>query len=113
YQFAACPWPVCAVHDAGRGMLAWAAYHRLAPGWHELMSPRVTPPEELLAAVDSRTLFCGELPAWFVPQLKASLGRRVVLPTPAASVRHAGNLAELAWKRIAAGEVSDAALLQP
>lgn len=113
YQHAAVPWPVCAVHDAGRGRLAWAAYHRLASGWHELLSPHITSPEELFAAVDSRTLFCGELPAWFLPRLKEALGRRVVLPSPAAQVRRGACLAELAWKRLEAGEVADPATLHP
>lgn len=114
YGHAAAPWPVCAVHDAGRGQLAWAAYQNTGKlGWRELLAPRITDPEELLAAVDSRTLFTGELPQWFLPQLKAALGRRVVLPSLAASVRRGAWLAELAWQRCTAGEVADAATLQP
>ena len=114
YGHAAAPWPVCAVHDAGRGQLAWAAYQNTSKlGWRQLLAPRITDPEELLAAVDSRTLFTGELPQWFLPQLKAALGRRVVLPSLAASARRGAWLAELAWQRCTAGEVADAATLQP
>src|SRR3990170_4770880 len=49
YPHAAFPGPIVAVHRAGRGELAWAAY-RGSP-WREMMSPRLASPEELVRQV--------------------------------------------------------------
>lgn len=98
---------IVAVHKAGRGELAWAMY-RGAP-WRETMRPTLSKPEELVGAVRERTLFVGEIDD-ALPKL---LGKLAVVASPAASVRRAGALAELAYRRLAAGRADEAALLAP
>lgn len=114
YAHAAAPWPVCAVHDAGRGELAWAVFRQTpAQGWQQLAPERITLPEALARAVRRRTLLCGEVPAWCLPQLQELAGPRLVLAGRAASIRRGALLAELAWQRLAAGQVEDLATAQP
>ena len=56
YQHADFAGPVCAVHRAGRGELAWAVYRNAPSGWREMLSPRLTAPEPLIASVRRPTL---------------------------------------------------------
>jgi tRNA threonylcarbamoyladenosine biosynthesis protein TsaB len=98
---------IVAVHKAGRGELAWASY-RGAP-WREVVPPTLSKPEELATDVRAPTLFVGEID----DALAELLGDLAVVASPAASVRRAGGLAELAYPRLAAGEVDEAALLSP
>lgn len=114
YAHAVAPWPVCAVHDAGRGELAWAIF-RGTPrrGWQQLVTERITRPEVLARALRRRTLLCGEVPAWCLPPLQELAGPRLTLAGRAASIRRGALLAELAWQRLAAGQVEDLATAQP
>lgn len=107
YPHAAFDGEVVAVHKAGRGDLAWASY-RGAP-WREIGPPTLSRPEELAAAISERTLFVGEID----DALTKHLGELAVVASSAASVRRAGVLAELAYRRLAAGETDEAALLAP
>src|SRR3990170_3626071 len=59
YPHASFPGRIVAVHRAGRGELAWAAY-RSAP-WREVTSPRLDWPAEVVGKARGRTLFCGEV----------------------------------------------------
>ena len=113
YAHAAAPWPICAVHDAGRKELAWALYQGPAAEWRQLTEPHITTPAELVAALGERTLLCGELPAWCADDLARELGERAVVASPAARVRHAATLAELGWRRLEAGQLEDLNALQP
>lgn len=114
YAHAAVPWPICAVHDAGRGELAWAVYRRSPDkGWTQTAAERLTKPETLVKALRTRTLVCGEVPAWCLPLLQEHLGRRMLLANPAAAVRRAAHLAELGWQRLEAGQAEDLTTLQP
>ena len=51
--------PVVAVHRAGRGELAWAAYQ--AGPWREVSPPRLSAPDGLAGAVKEGTLVAGEI----------------------------------------------------
>ena len=115
YAHAAVPWPICALHDAGRGELAWAMYRRQPSGdWVQVLTERITKPEVMIRTVRGRrTLLCGEVPSWLLPLLQAPSASRCVLASPAASVRRAALLAELAWKRLEAGQAENVATLQP
>ncbi len=61
YQHADFAGPVCAIHRAGRGELAWAIYRSAPAGWREVLPPRLTTPEALMAGVRRPTLVCGEI----------------------------------------------------
>ena len=111
YLHAAFPGPIVAVHRAGRGDLAWAAY-RDGP-WREIVPPRLARPEELARRVRQRTLFVGEVDEEMSARLREAAGAKAVVASPAASMRRAAALAELAFARLAAGRADNVALLRP
>jgi tRNA threonylcarbamoyladenosine biosynthesis protein TsaB len=69
--------------------------------------------EKLCDQVDKPTLFCGEIDADHVDQIRERLGLTAVVATPAASLRRAAYLAELGWERLSRGDSDDAATLSP
>jgi tRNA threonylcarbamoyl adenosine modification protein YeaZ len=109
YAFAATGLPVAAVHRAGRGELAWAAY-QADPDWRELCPPRLSPPEALAGELANGALVTGELDDAIAAEL-TQRGHRVV--RGAAAVRHAALLAELGWQRLQAGRTDDPKSLEP
>lgn len=68
---------------------------------------------EIVAEVRERALFCGDLDEPTRAELRAALGARAQLPAPAAALRRPAFLAELAWRRLQAGEHDDLATLEP
>ncbi len=104
YQHAAFPGRIVAVHRAGRGELAWAAY-RSRP-WREVSAPRLDRPPDVISARGGRgrSLFCGEVDDELAAAIAASLGDRAVIAGAAASLRRAASLAELGYRRLADGE---------
>ena len=112
YPHAAFPGRIVAVHRAGRGELAWAAY-RSQP-WREVTAPRLDWPADVIGARGGRgrTLFCGEVDDGFAAAIADALNARAVIASPAASVRRAAFLAELGHLRLAAGEGQDPAELR-
>ncbi len=114
YQHADYRGPVCAVHRAGRGELAWALYESEAATWRELVPPRLSPPEDLLADKRlERALFCGEISEELAESLRGAFGPATPIALGATSIRRAATIAELAWRRLAAGDTDDAASLRP
>ncbi len=109
YAFAATGGPVVAVHRAGRGELAWAAY-AADSGWREVASPRLSPPDELVAALPTSALVTGEVDDALATAL-AERGHAVA--RGAATLRRAALLAELGWRRLAAGRADDPKTLVP
>lgn len=108
YPHSAYPGSIVAVHRAGRGELAWAAYQ--AGPWRELSPPALSRPEELAARAPSSALFAGEVDE----ELAAMLAEHGGAVAPAsASVRRAGTLAALGSRRLSEGAVQEAALLRP
>lgn len=114
YQHADYRGPVCAVHRAGRGELAWALYESEGSRWREIVPPRLSMPEVLLT--DKRltsALFCGEISDELADNLRGAFGPSTPIAQGAASIRRAATIAELAWRRLAAGDKDDAASLKP
>ncbi|MEO8458116.1 MAG: tRNA (adenosine(37)-N6)-threonylcarbamoyltransferase complex dimerization subunit type 1 TsaB [Chloroflexota bacterium] len=107
YPHAAFDGDVIAVHKAGRGEYAWAAY-RGAP-WREVAAPQLAKPAALANAAASSSLFVGEIDEALTEALPAS----AVVASPASSLRRAASLAELAYGRLASGQTDEAALLVP
>jgi len=69
--------------------------------------------DELCAEVRDRALFCGDLDDHVREQIYAALGERALFPSPAATLRRPGFLAELAWLRLQSGESDDIVALEP
>jgi tRNA threonylcarbamoyladenosine biosynthesis protein TsaB len=83
---------------AGRGRLAVGWYQPGAESWQAVQPIEVLTPEQLAERIQSPTQVCGEL----VEEERLLLSRDnqfVFLGSPAGSLRRAGYLAELAWKR--------------
>lgn len=104
--------PVCAVLHAGRSRLAHAFYRTRGGVWQRITDYQNTTIDELIAAVETPTIFCGEIEPVMATLIEERLGRLASIAPPAASLRRAGYLAELAWQRAQQGEQDDVALLQ-
>ena len=101
---------IVAIHRAGRGELAWAAY-RDDP-WREVLAPQLSKPVELAGAVEERTLFTGEIDDDLAAMLRAELGNLASLaPLPAEG--RAPALAALGHQRLRGGHPAEPALLRP
>ncbi len=110
YQHAAFPGRIVAVHRAGRGELAWAAY-RSRP-WRQVAAPGLDWPAEVVRRARGRSLFCGEVDEDLGAAIAEGLGDKAVIAGAAASVRRAASLAELGQRRLAEGEGQDPAALR-
>jgi len=110
------PLPVCAVVQAGRGRACWARYGWEGDAWGPACDYRISTVGSLVAATagsQQETLFAGEIGTGTVDALRAGLGTQVRFASPAATLRRAGYLAELAWKRYQRGEQDDPASFAP
>jgi tRNA threonylcarbamoyladenosine biosynthesis protein TsaB len=110
WPHAAYPGPICPLHQAGRGDLAWALYEHVGT-WRELEAPRLTTLDELLAAAPRNALFCGEV-GGLEERITAALPRARIA-AGAASIRRAAALAELGWRRYTAGERDNPVAVEP
>jgi len=110
YQQAGFPGRIVAVHRAGRGELAWAAY-RSRP-WREVTAPRLDWPAEVVRKARGRTLFCGEVDDELAALVAEAPGGRAAVAPASASVRRAGVLAALGWRRLAEGGGQEPAALR-
>ncbi len=104
---------ICAVVEAGRSRLCFQIYRRRRGRWRPTDEPRLTTPEGLCGMVEATTLFCGEIDAALSALLQERLADKAILASPAASLRRAGYLAELAWVRFQQGEADDVDTLGP
>ena len=77
------------------------------------IEPRNVTLAEVAAEATGRVLFCGDTEPDVQSALRDLLGARAIFPTPAASIRRPGYLAELAWQRLQAGDTDDVATLEP
>jgi len=103
---------LAAVLQAGRGRLAVGWYRVVAGAWQTQGNLEVLDAPALAERIQQPTQVCGEL----TEEERQILGRKrklVVLPSPAQSLRRAGFLAELAWRRWQAGQVDDPVSLAP
>lgn len=103
---------LAAVLQAGRGRLAVGWYRAEAGAWKLQGNLEVLDAPTLAERIQQPTQVCGELTA----EVRQILGRKrklVILSSPAQSLRRAGFLAELAWRRWQAGQVDDPVSLAP
>jgi tRNA A37 threonylcarbamoyladenosine modification protein TsaB len=109
HAFASYSGRVVAVHKAGRSEFAWASYAS-EPQWRELSAPRLTPTATLADELPDGALVTGDIDDALAQELRAR-GLRVA--TGAATIRRALMLAELGWRRLAAGSTDDPNALEP
>jgi tRNA threonylcarbamoyladenosine biosynthesis protein TsaB len=111
YPHSGFPGTIVAVHKAGRGDLAWAAY--AGSPWREASAPRLSKPEELAESLEGPILLVGELDEDTAARIRTISSSEIAFAPPAASVRRAGILAGVGFARLANGEAGDPALLHP
>jgi tRNA threonylcarbamoyladenosine biosynthesis protein TsaB len=103
--------PLACLLPAGRGRLALAWFHAQNNGWQAEESPSVSSAEALAASVERDSVVAGDLTAAERSILEKN--SHIELVSPALSTRRPGILAELAWRRLQAGEVDDIHTLAP
>ena len=103
--------PICPVQDAVRGEIASALYQLQKGKWRRLIAEHITTVEELCPKIASRTLFCGRFSPHVAQQIDEHLGKRAVVMK--GTIRRAGFLAELGWRRLEKGDVDHPTTLQP
>lgn len=116
HAFAEQPLVIWAMLVAGRNRLAVAKYfptnHRvMRTGDLMLLDP--TSLVELAASENARALFCGDLDRTLEENLRARLGDRAVIGSPAPNARRAALIAQLAWARLERAEFDDVSALAP
>jgi tRNA threonylcarbamoyladenosine biosynthesis protein TsaB len=97
---------VVAVHRAGRGEVAWAAYRTGA--WAEEIAPRITKLAELHGAISDGDVVTGD-----VDDALADAVQRAGAATASACAHRVVALAALGAARLRAGRLDDAAALVP
>ncbi|WP_129626269.1 tRNA (adenosine(37)-N6)-threonylcarbamoyltransferase complex dimerization subunit type 1 TsaB [Candidatus Oscillochloris fontis] len=105
--------PIYPLIRLGRERFASATFR--FTDWIERQTPdRNITLAELCAEIDERALFCGDLDDQVCTQIQTHLGEeRALFPTPAATLRRPGFLAELAWQRYQNQTYDDLVALEP
>ncbi len=105
--------PICAILQAGRGRICVGHYVRHKGQWRHQGDYQLTTVDKLCDQITEVTFFCGEIDLHDADQIRARLGTKAIVATPAASLRRAAYLAELGWERLSGGDADDAATLSP
>ena len=113
YQHARAAMPVYPLVRLGRDRFAAAPFRPDEAGPGRQGPDRNVALAELCAGLDGPALFCGALDGAVTAELRRLLGERARVPGPAAGLRRPAFLAELAWRRLAAGERDDLVALEP
>jgi tRNA threonylcarbamoyladenosine biosynthesis protein TsaB len=109
-----CQPPLVVTVRAGRGRWIAARYVKAGrAAWRQDGDFSLTTADAIGLDWETTTTLCGELSESEQKTVKQRLGDRVQLLPPAFSLRRAGFLAELAWQRVQAGQLDDAAVVQP
>lgn len=113
FAHAATSLPVCPILGAGRGEIAAALFQMQGEKWARLNAEHITNVDDLCSEIKDRTIFCGEIPPEVAQSLKHRLGSKAIILQGGASLRRAGFLAQLGWRRLDAKDFDDPATLQP
>ena len=105
--------PIWALLEAGRGRFCAGQYACRSGQWYQRGAYQLTTVDELCDQIKEPALICGEVRDPDREMIHQKLGKTVTIASPAASMRRAGYLAELAWQRLARGDTDDAATLSP
>jgi tRNA threonylcarbamoyladenosine biosynthesis protein TsaB len=104
--------PMFCVLKVGRGRFAAREYRSHGGIWETSGDLLTLTPQELEERVTSPTIICGEIDA----EDRKTLERRwrnALVCSPASNMRRPAHLAEMAWARLAAGQVDDPVSLAP
>lgn len=112
YQQHAADTPVFPLIRLGRMRFATACYQYLAQ-WQRQTDYRNVSLDELVALIDTPSLFCGDTGPDVQALLRDSLGEYARFSSSAAGLRRPGYLAEMAWQRFLVGAADDLARLEP
>ena len=113
YPYRRAGYPVCALLEAGRDLVAWARFQQVGETWRRRTPDRVTPVEVLLQARGRHTLFCGEGVAAYTARLQDALGQRAHMVYQPFPLDRLQGVAALGVARLEAGESDPVAGLQP
>jgi len=113
YSQAALGEPVWAVLRAGRGRLCAARYVMEGGRGRRTSEYLLANLEELCAQIEAPAVLCGELSLEEVQKARGLLREGILVASPASSLRRAGFLAELGWRRLEQGEADDPVSLSP
>ena len=105
--------PVVPLVPAGRGRIVWAVYQSVKGSWRDVTPPRNGTVAELLEAFPDgdRVVVSGEVSDMDASALAQH--SRVILAPPALRGRRPAAVATIGWERLVAGEIDDAASLEP
>jgi tRNA threonylcarbamoyladenosine biosynthesis protein TsaB len=117
-EVVAYPWreqelPAWAIIQAGRGRILAGCYAWLEEQWQLLDPPHLTNFEALAPHIKKPAWCIGEIDEASAQILHRGSGRKARIVSPAARLRRAGYLAELAATRLEAGELVDPDHLEP
>jgi tRNA threonylcarbamoyladenosine biosynthesis protein TsaB len=112
------PWqdrglPVWAIAQAGRGRILAACYAQVDDQWQSFEGPHLTNFETLAPQIKNAALCTGEIDEQGAQILRQGSGQKAQIVSPAARLRRAGYLAELAAARLEAGPLDDPDTLVP
>lgn len=105
--------PLRAILSIGRGRYVIADYRIGRDQWQRVGKDRLVAPEGIVEGIRERTMFAGEVDEGLRGAIVAALDANALLVPPAAQLRRAGYLAEVAWQRLQRGERDDPAALAP
>jgi len=117
YPYADIGLPICVIQNARRGEIATATYYMSDAGWRKLIDVHITTLDALCNTINSKTVICGQFSDFPANQptpahlIAAQLGDLAVIRE--STLRRAGFLAELGWRRMESDESDDIATLQP
>lgn len=104
--------PVWAAVQVGRGRLAVASYRTTtprggSPEWRRTSDYQNVSLTELADLITAPSYVVGELNPGMAQELEARIGDLVTIAPPAAALRRAAYIAELAWRRKQRGDLGD------
>lgn len=111
YPYAAAGLPICPLQPAGRGEIATATFQQVDGDWRKLAEEHISTIDDLAKQIDTPTIFCGRFPEESSMRLKELLGEKAIIYDK--TMRRAGFLAELGWRRLGSGDSDEPATLQP
>ncbi len=117
-EVVAYPWrdrglAVWAIAQAGRGRILAACYAQVDDQWQPLEAPHLTNFKSLAPRIKEAALCTGEIDQPGAQILRQDSGQKAQIVSPAARLRRAGYLAELAATRLDAGPLDDPDTLGP
>lgn len=105
--------PVWAVVQAGRGRIISACYAEIEGEWRQVVAPFLTTIETLAQQIDKPALCSGEIDEQAAQVLQRGSDQKAAFVSPAARLRRAGYLAEIAASHLEANYQDDPDALVP